>query len=82
MRIALPRPSLGLFVLLLSICGAGQALATVSASPVTSSSQLLGGAQADGQIGDLILANDHIVVIISALGHVTYSGENGGTEVR
>jgi len=62
----------------------GQALpvdAATSASTITSPTQLLSGAQADGQLGDLTLANGQIAVIISALGHVTYYGENGGTVI-
>ena len=55
--------------------------AATSASPVTSAGQLLTGAQADGQIGDLVLENDHIVIVISALGHITHYGENGGTVI-
>ncbi len=85
MRIALPRLSpafsASMLITILALMAYGQASAAVTAAQVTTTSQLLGGNQADGQTGDWILANDHIVVIISAIGHVTYSGENGGTVI-
>jgi len=71
-----------LFVtLLISWSIATPALAATSAFLVTSTGQLLSGIQADGQIGDLILENDEIAVVISALGHITHYGENGGTVI-
>ncbi|MFT5316226.1 MAG: hypothetical protein ACI9UK_002071, partial [Candidatus Krumholzibacteriia bacterium] len=36
---------------------------------------------AQGQVGDLILQNGQIVIVISAIGHTTFSGENGGTVI-
>jgi len=57
------------------------ALATTSAYVVISNDQLLSGAQAEGQIGDLVLENGKIIIIISSLGHVTHYGENGGTVI-
>ncbi|MCK9997485.1 MAG: carboxypeptidase regulatory-like domain-containing protein, partial [Candidatus Krumholzibacteria bacterium] len=81
MRLPFPHLSLGLFVLLLTLISPTVATAAVSAATVTSSGQLPGGYPTDGQIGDLILANDEIVIIISAIGHTTYSGENGGTVI-
>ena len=66
-------------VLLLTFVLAGPALGAVSASFVTSSGQLLSGTEAEGRVGDLILANDEIILVISAIGHVTRNGENGGT---
>jgi len=81
MRLPSPHLSLGLLAVLLALALPTAATAAVSAATVTSSGQLLGGSPADGQIGDLILANDEIVVIISAIGHITYSGENGGTVI-
>jgi len=71
----------GIATLLFSCLIANLAHATTSASLVTTDGQLLSGGQADGQIGDLILENDEIAVIISALGHVTHYGENGGTVI-
>jgi len=68
-------------VLFSTLSLATPALAAVSALPVTSASQLLNGSQADGQIGDVVLRNDDIVVVISAIGHTTFSGENGGTVI-
>lgn len=76
-RMKLP---LGLVVVLFLFLS-GQALAAVSASVVTSSSQLLGGTRADGQLGDLIIQNDEIVLIIAAIGHVAEYGANGGTVI-
>ena len=57
------------------------AVGATNATTITSFGQLLDGPQADGQIGDLLLTNDNITVIISALGHITHSGENGGTVI-
>jgi len=68
-------------VSLSTLIAGAPASATVSALPVTSNAQLLEGTQADGQVGDLVLRNDNIVVIISAIGHTTFSGENGGTVI-
>ncbi len=81
MRLPFPHLSLGLFALLLTLILPTVATAAVSAATVTSSGQLPGGYPTDGQIGDLILANDEIVIIISAIGHTIYSGENGGTVI-
>ncbi len=74
----LPLGFLSLLAILLLI---SPVAAATSAYPVTSAGQLLTGAQADGQLGDMILENDHIVIIISALGHITHYGENGGTVI-
>jgi len=53
--------------------------AAVSARQVTMVGELLTGSRAQGQIGDFILDNGEIVLIISAIGHTTEGGENGGT---
>ena len=58
------------------------AMAAASAYQATSTIQLLSGAQAQGRIGDFVLENDHVVIVISALGHVTHYGENGGTVIE
>lgn len=55
--------------------------AATSAYQATSPAQLLNGAPAQGQVGDFVLENDHIIIVISALGHVTHYGENGGTVI-
>jgi predicted MPP superfamily phosphohydrolase len=68
-------------VFILAIIIALPAISATIATTVTSSSQLLDGPQADGQIGDLLLSNDHIAIIISAVGHITHNGENGGTVI-
>jgi len=81
MRLPSKHLSLGLLAVILALTLPSAATAAVSAATVTSSGQLPAGYPIDGQIGDLILANNEIVIIISAIGHTTYSGENGGTVI-
>jgi len=81
MRFSSHNVSLGFLAVLLVLILPTASTAAVSAATVTSSGQLPGGYAVDGQIGDLILANDEIIIIISAIGHTTYSGENGGTVI-
>jgi hypothetical protein len=75
------RIMLGLLVATLSLVLPQQVGATVSASVVTTSGQLLSGGDAEGLVGDIALANDDITFIISAIGHTTHYGENGGTVI-
>ena len=56
-----------------SLCAGG-----VSAYWIDSSEDLLSGQYADGQLSDLMLENDEIAVVISALGHTVYYAESGG----
>ena len=58
-----------------------RASAAVTAGTVTGSTPLLTGTFASGQNGDLILENDEIVVIVSAIGHTPYQGISGGTVI-
>ena len=70
--------------LVLSVClglFASQARSAVSASTVDGSTQLLSGYYANGQTGDVILENDLITIVISAIGHTTYQSPNGGTVI-
>ena len=60
---------------------ASEAQSTVSASAVDGSTQLLSGYYANGQTGDVILENDLITIVISAIGHTTYQSLNGGTVI-
>jgi len=60
-------------------CGpAGAADGPISAVAVDSD-QLLHGTQAAGSVGDVILENDRIAIVISAIGHVIGYGLGGGT---
>jgi len=60
-------------------CCVGDARAeTVSATQISSPEQLLSGSYADGQVGDYLLQNDRIAVVISAIGHAHYYAESGG----
>ncbi len=73
-------------VILLTACllgGTGLATvdAAVIATTITSGEQLLTGSVADSEIGDLLLQNDNIAVVISALGHLTYHGLSGGNVI-
>lgn len=78
-----PASSTPLLLVALAACclPTAAALAATSAAAVTSSSQLLTGAAAAGRIGDMVLANGEIVVVISAVGHLTQYSENGGTVI-
>ncbi|MDX2475071.1 MAG: metallophosphoesterase, partial [Candidatus Krumholzibacteria bacterium] len=79
MRLSTAALALASLLIILALPTAGSA--AVSAATVTSSGQLLSGSVADGQLGDVVLANDEIILIISAIGHTTESGENGGTVI-
>jgi len=64
---------------ILVVLAASPVLATVRVHVIDSTDQLLHGAQADGSAGDVILENDRIAIIISAIGHINGYGLNGGT---
>jgi len=49
-----------------------------SATQITSSPQLLNGYYANGQIGDYLIENQNIAVIVSDIGHTVNYGETGG----
>lgn len=75
-RPALSTICLSLFMLtvLVSPVRAG----TVTAYQISSGGQLLSGSYADGQVGDIMMENDSIAVVITALGHTEYYGVSGG----
>jgi hypothetical protein len=58
--------------------GSSTALGQLSAYEVTSPSDLLNGAYADGQVGDYIMENGFIAVLISDIGHTGAYDANGG----
>lgn len=67
------------FFLTLVFClGATTALAASSAQWVTAQSQLIGGPQATGQLGDILLANNEISLIINAIDHPFGHANTGG----
>ncbi len=70
---------LGIILLSASLYLPTLAKAAVSAATITGSDQLLEGFYAAGQNGDIVLRNDDIVIVVSAIGHTTHGGENGGT---
>lgn len=53
-------------------------LFATSATQITSSGQLLSGYYANGQIGDYLIENQNIAVIVSDIGHTVHYGETGG----
>jgi hypothetical protein len=71
---------LGVLALSLALAPA-PALAGAAAGQVVEPARLMTGASAAGQVGDWYLENDEIAIIVSAIGHVTGSGENGGTVI-
>ncbi len=64
---------------ILVILAANPALAAVRAHVIDSDDQLLHGTQAAGSAGDVLLENDRIAIVISAIGHITGYGLGGGT---
>ena len=52
-----------------------------SATQITSSGQLLNGYYANGQIGDYLIENQNIAVIVSDIGHTVHYGETGGNVI-
>jgi hypothetical protein len=58
--------------------GTSPAQGQLQAYKVTSSSDLLNGANAAGQVGDYIMENGFITVLISDIGHTGTYDENGG----
>ena len=68
-----------LLFLLLSIAVVPPATAgTVSAYWISSSAQLLSGSYSDGRVSDVMMENDSIAVVITAMGHTEYYGVSGG----
>ncbi len=66
-------------VILLSTClGPVTAWGMVTAYQISSSGQLLSGDYVDGQVGDYMLENDLIAVVISDIGHTGYYTVSGG----
>jgi predicted MPP superfamily phosphohydrolase len=74
-RLALPGIALCLSVSSFIPC----AEAAVTAKVIDGSTPLFSGPYADARIGDVILENDDIAVVVSAIGRPTYHDINGGT---
>jgi len=66
-----------IIILLVSLVNS-PAQATVTAYQISSPGVLLSGDYADGQVGDYMLENDLIAVLISDMGHTEYYGISGG----
>jgi len=67
--------------LLLLLAWTSPAPASVSAYYIDSPGQLLSGSNADGRLGDLLLENDQVIVVISALGHPIQYAMSGGNVI-
>ena len=63
-----------LLLLAAQTAGAG----TVSAYQISSNGQLLSGSSAEGQTGDIMMENDLIAIVITAIGHTVGYGATGG----
>jgi len=57
------------------------AAASVSAHYIDSQRQLLSGSNADGRLGDLMLENDRVIIVIGAIGHTVQYAMSGGNVI-
>ncbi|MCU0612998.1 MAG: metallophosphoesterase [Candidatus Eisenbacteria bacterium] len=75
-----PRPALLLLLFWAFSCGVHvrAAFGSVTASTIAAPDQLLPGAWSYGRVGDFILENDLIAVVISAIGHAELDAASGG----
>ncbi|MCP4548166.1 MAG: T9SS type A sorting domain-containing protein [bacterium] len=67
-----------ILIAIFALTAPSPAVAEVTAVPITATDQLLSGADADGQIGDYLIANGLMAVIISAPAHSGYYAATGG----
>jgi 3',5'-cyclic AMP phosphodiesterase CpdA len=75
-------PSIRPLLMSLIVCAFASSLfAATSAQIITSSSQFLIGPEAVGQVGDVLLANENISVVISAINHPHSRANTGGNIV-
>ncbi len=66
-------------LLALMVPGARPLVAAVTATVINSADQLMRGSAAEASQGDVLLENDRIAVVISAIGHLAGYGLSGGT---
>ncbi len=75
-------PSIRPLLMSLFFCvSASGVFAATEAVVITSSSQLLAGPEAVGQVGDILLANDEISMVINAVNHPHSYANTGGNIV-
>ncbi len=75
------RALLASLLVAIAVCWPPDVAASVSARVITASNELLGGAYAEGQLGDFLMENDEVAFVVTAIGHSGNGAITGGNVI-